>query len=74
MSIYPKYKARRALFMADDLGPEAVEIATDKGIKGVGYGGPGASFVVEKHLTKLLIGENPFDIERLWDIMWRSTL
>ena len=34
MSIYPKYKARRDLFMADDLGPDAVEIATDKGIKG----------------------------------------
>lgn len=74
MSIYPRYKARRDLFMADDLGPEAVEITTDKGIKGIGFGGPGAGFVIEKHLTKLLMGEDPFDVERLWDIMWRSTL
>ena len=74
MSIYPRYKARRELFMADDLGPEAVEITTDRGIKGIGYGGPGASFVVEKHLRKLLMDEDPFDFERLWDIMWRSTL
>lgn len=74
MSIYPKYKARRSLFMAGDLGPEAVEISTDKGVTGIGYGGPGGSFVVEKHLRKLLIGEDPFDVERLWDIMWRSTL
>jgi len=74
MSIYPQYKARRDSFMAGDLGPEAVEIATDKGIKGIGYGGPGCSFVIEKHLTKLLMGEDPFDVERLWDIMWRSTL
>ena len=74
MSIYPKYKARRDLFMAGDLGPEVVEIATDKGIKGIGYGGPGCSFVIEKHLPKLLIGEDPFDVERLWDIMWRSTM
>lgn len=74
MSIYPKYKARRSLFMAGDLGPEAVEITTDKGISGIGYGGPGASFVIEKHLTKLLLGEDPFDVERLWDILWRSTL
>ena len=74
MSIYPKYKARRDLFMASDLGPEVVEIATDKGIKGIGYGGPGCSFVIEKHLTKLLLGEDPFDVERLWDIMWRSTM
>jgi L-rhamnonate dehydratase len=30
--------------------------------------------VIEKHLTKLLLGEDPFDVEKLWDIMWRSTL
>lgn len=74
MSIYPKYKANRSLFMASDLGPEAVEVTTDKGIAGIGFGGPGASFVIEKHLTKLLLGEDPFDVERLWDILWRSTL
>jgi L-rhamnonate dehydratase len=74
MSIYPKYKARRSLFMADDLGPSAVEITTDKGITGIGFGGPGAGFVAEGHLAKLLVGEDPFDVERLWDIMWRSTL
>ncbi len=74
MSIYPKYKARRSLFMAGDLGPSVVEITTDQGIIGIGYGGPGAGFVIEKHLTKLLLGEDPFNIQRLWDIMWRSTL
>jgi L-rhamnonate dehydratase len=74
MSIYPKYKAKRSLFMADDLGPEVVEISTDKGVKGIGYGGPGAGFVIEKHLTKLLLGADPFEVEQLWDIMWRSTL
>jgi L-rhamnonate dehydratase len=60
--------------MADDLGLPAVEISTDKGVTGIGFGGPGAGYVIEKHLTKLLLGENPFDIERLWDVMWRSTL
>ena len=74
MSIYPEYKARRSLFMAPDLGPSAVEITTDKGVRGIGYGGPGAGFVIEKHLTQLLINEDPFNLERLWDIMWRSIL
>ncbi len=74
MSIYPEYKPRRSLFMADGLGPEAVEITTDKGVTGIGFGGPGGGFVVEKHLRKLLVGEDPFNVERLWDIMWRSTL
>jgi L-rhamnonate dehydratase len=60
--------------MADDLGLSAVEISTDRGIKGIGFGGPGCSFVIEKHLTKLLMGEDPFKVEELWDIMWRSTL
>lgn len=74
MSIYSQYKPKRSLFMADDLGKPAVEILTDKGIRGIGFGGPGAGFVIENHLQKLLIGEDPFRIEQLWDIMWRSTL
>jgi len=74
MSIYPRYKARRDSFMADDLGPDAVEITTDKGIKGIGFGGPGCGYVIEKHLTKLLMGQDPFNVEMLWDMMWRSTL
>src|SRR5215471_10587399 len=59
MSIYPKYKAQRDSFIAHDLGPEAVEITTDKGIRGIGFGGPGCSFVIERHLTELLVGEDP---------------
>ena len=74
MSIYPKYKAQRSLFMAQDLGPEWVEITTDKGVKGFGFGGPGAGYVIEKHFPKLLLGEDPFQVEQLWDILWRSTL
>lgn len=76
MSIYPEYKPQRSLFMAGDpaLGAFTVEISTDKGVKGYGRGGPGGAAIVEKHLTKLLIGEDPFNIERIWDIMWRSTM
>jgi L-rhamnonate dehydratase len=37
-------------------------------------GGPGGGVVVEGHLAKLLIGEDPFDVEKLWDIMWRGTM
>jgi L-rhamnonate dehydratase len=76
MSIYPKYKATRSLFNPDPgkLEEFAVDIATDKGIGGHGVGGRAGGFIVQDHLTKLLIGEDPFDIERLWDVMWRSTL
>src|SRR5438105_13451164 len=74
MSIYPEYKANRALFMTDALAGFVVEIATDKGVKGYGEGGMAGGLIVEKHLTKLLIGKDPFDTERIWDILWRSTM
>jgi len=74
LSIYPRFKPRRSLFFADDLGPDTVLVETDKGITGFGHGGPAAGFVAERHLAKLLVGEDPFQVERLWDIMWRGTL
>ncbi|MBN9660362.1 MAG: L-rhamnonate dehydratase [Acidobacteria bacterium] len=76
MSIYPRYKATRSLFFPDPgkVPGFTVEIATDKGVKGYGRGGAGGGAIVEGHLTKLLLGEDPFDIEKLWDIQWRSTM
>jgi L-rhamnonate dehydratase len=76
MSIYPEYKATRSLFFPDDgkVPSFTVEISTDKGIKGYGNGGPGGAMVVIEHLTKLLLNEDPFNVERIWDICWRSTM
>jgi len=76
MSIYPQYKATRSLWMPDPgkLPGFTVEITTDKGVKGYGAGGAGGGPVVMEHFTKLLVGENPFDIERLWDTLWRSSM
>jgi L-rhamnonate dehydratase len=76
MSIYPEYKSNRALFMPEPGSLEGftVEIATDKGVKGYGEGGMAGGVIVEKHLTKLLLGKDPFDIERIWDMLWRSTM
>jgi L-rhamnonate dehydratase len=74
LSVYPRFKPRRSLFFAEDFGPDTVMVETDKGITGFGYGGPGAAFVVDKHFPKLLVGEDPFQVERLWDIMWRGSL
>ena len=76
MSIYPEYKARRELFFPNPgkVPSFTVEITTDKGITGYGNGGPGGGPVVVDHLAKLLMGRDPFDIERNWDICWRSTM
>lgn len=76
MSVYPEYHAGRSLFMPNSgkMPAFTVEISTDKGVKGYGSGGALGGEVVEQHFTKLLIGKDPFDIEKLWDIMWRSSM
>ena len=55
------------------------EISTDEGLKGLGYslvfGGGGAEAVLaylDARLKPLLIGEDPRDVERLWEKMYRG--
>ena len=76
MSIYPEYKPMRSLFQPDpgQLSAFWVEISTNKGITGLGTGGIAGGYIVERHLTKLLLNEDPFNVERIWDILWRSTM
>jgi len=56
-----------------------VEIDTDSGITGVGesasHGGPliSTKTIVEEELKPYLIGENPLNIERLWEKMFRRS-
>lgn len=51
-----------------------VHIKTDEDIEGLGVGqaSPGAAQLIETVLKEILVGQDPFDIERLWDKMfWR---
>ena len=51
-----------------------VHIHTDEGVEGLGVGqaSPGVRQVIEHGLKGLLIDQDPFDIERLWNSMfWR---
>jgi L-alanine-DL-glutamate epimerase-like enolase superfamily enzyme len=48
-----------------------VRIGTDEGVEGIGLGTGGAiQRAVIDHLTPLLIGQNPLNVERLWAAMW----
>ncbi len=54
-----------------------VRVSTDQGLSGVGSVGVGngaAAYIIEHHLKDLVTGENPFDVEFLWERMFRSTL
>jgi len=51
-----------------------IEILTDEGVTGFAAnygGGEAACLVIAKHFKRFLIGEDPFNIEKLWDQMYR---
>ena len=75
MSIYPRYKARRSSWFGP-WGSALVKISTDEGISGysLASGGAPAALIITEHLSRLLVGEDPFNVEMLWDQMFRSTL
>jgi len=77
MSIYPDYAEERRSWMG--LGQEhyAIEIETDARLVGFCanyYGGTLACDIILRHFRRLLIGQDPFDIARLWDQMHRASL
>ena len=41
---------------------------------GVSIGGEPACYIVEHHLSRFVEGQNPADVELIWDQMFRSTL
>ncbi len=54
-----------------------VRVTTDEGLTGLGAIGLGSSAMaeaVEQLLAPLIVGRNPFDVELLWELMYRSTL
>lgn len=73
LNIYPEYRPNRSLFAPTGVETFTVEVSTDKGIVGYGEGGPGGGPIVMGHLGKLMMGRDPFDLERNWDINWRAT-
>jgi L-rhamnonate dehydratase len=75
MSMYPEYFDRRSSWLGG--GRKAiVQIETDEGVTGLGEcpGGISAGAIIKDHLSRFLIGQSPFQVERHWDIMFKATL
>lgn len=55
-----------------------VRVGTDEGLEGIGWtytlgtGGAALKALVERSLAPLITGEDPDNVERLWDRMWRA--
>lgn len=76
MSIYPAYREKRSSWFGP-MTAAIVEIATDAGIQGFGMAGGGkgklVAEVIAEQLRGLLLGQSPFDTERLWEQMFRAS-
>ncbi len=66
---WPRRKPiRNGMFTYTDVTLSVVEIETDAGLIGVGLGGVNPSLL--EQFKPLLIGEDPFNVERLWHALW----
>ncbi len=76
MSVYEAYKGSRTSWGINALGSVIVEVELDNGMIGVGIstGGEPACFIIERHLKRFLISQSPYNVELIWDQMWRATL
>lgn len=76
MSIYAEYKGKRSSWFGA-MTSAIIEIVTSEGMTGLGTMGGGkgklASVIVEDQFKNLLVGKDPFDIERLWEQMFRAS-
>jgi len=62
---------------ADGAQVLVIRITTDSGLEGlgnVGVGAPAVQAIVEHNLAPILLGEDPFAVELLWERMFRATL
>ena len=75
MARYPEYRQSRQSFGINVLGTLVVELEAEDGTIGfaVTTGGEPAAFIVEKHLSRFLIGRSPAEYEKIWDQMYFST-
>ena len=76
MSIYSMYKGSRKSWGIDAIGTVVCEVELTNGMTGVGIsiGGEPACFIIENHLSRFVEGQDPKNIELMWDQMWRSTI
>jgi L-rhamnonate dehydratase len=59
------------------VGDVVIEVETDAGITGVGHGNwaTGAiETIIDETISKLVVGADPRERERLWDMMYRATI
>jgi L-alanine-DL-glutamate epimerase-like enolase superfamily enzyme len=76
MSHYPEHRDQRSSWFGEMVAG-VVEIATHSGHTGFGYVGGGrgklAHEIVSTHFSSLLIGKSAFQVELIWDQLYRAS-
>ncbi len=74
MARYEEYRQSRRSFGINVLGTLVVEVEASDGTVGLGVTTAGeiGAFIVEKHLSRFLIGRQVTEIEKIWDQMYFS--
>jgi L-rhamnonate dehydratase len=64
------------LVQINAIGTMVVEVELNNGLTGVGVsiGGEPGCYIVEHHLNRFIEGQDPRNIELIYDQMWRSTI
>jgi L-rhamnonate dehydratase len=76
MSIYPQYRHPITTWH----WPAAivfVRVRTDTGVDGIGWAEDGvkaASTIIDTHLKQFVIGQNPQDVELIWDQLYKASI
>ncbi|HSE22821.1 MAG TPA: L-rhamnonate dehydratase [Pyrinomonadaceae bacterium] len=76
MSVYEQYRAERTSWGINALGTVVVQVELSDGTVGIGcsIGGEPACYIIEKHLSRFVQGQDPRNVELIWDQMWRATM
>ena len=76
MSRYPKYSQSRSSWGLAKVPSVIVEIEDEDGLVGVGVstGGEAAAFIIERHLSQFVEGQNVRERTYIWEQMWRASI
>eukprot|EP01048_Picozoa_sp_COSAG05_P015206 COSAG05_NODE_1807_length_4044_cov_3.445881_1_plen_466_part_00 len=76
MSVYDQYNGPRSTWGIGVHGLVVCEVVAEDGAYGCGIttGGEAACWIIERHLSRFVEGQDPRDIELMWDQMWRASM
>lgn len=76
MHKYDEYRSSRTSWGIGVLGSIFVKVHASDGTVGyaTGFGGPPACWLIEEHYKRFIVGQDPRDTNKMWDMMFRASM